>query len=61
MYLQELGTSKAHLLQVKDEVKLYQVAPRNIAYALQEPFKKELERLKEYQILPPLGINEMAK
>ena len=32
-------------LQVKNDMKLYQVPPRHVVYALQEPFKKELEQL----------------
>ena len=34
---------------------------RHIAYSLQEPFKRELERLQEQQILASLGVDEMAK
>ena len=33
-------------LQDTDGVKPYKVPPRYIAYALQEPFRKELERLQ---------------
>ena len=30
-------------------------------YALQEPFKKELERLQGHQILAPLGLDKTAE
>ena len=36
-------------LQVRDDVKPYQVWQRCLAYALQEPFKKEMEILHYYQ------------
>ena len=32
-------------LQVKDGMKPYQAPPKCIAYALQEPFKKDVERV----------------
>ena len=34
-------------LQVKEEAKLYQVPHRNVAYALEEQFRKELEHFQE--------------
>ena len=48
-------------LQVKDDVKPYQAALRYIAYALQKPFSKELERLQDQQILATLGVDEAAE
>ena len=48
------------LLKVKEDTKLYQVPPRHVAYALQEPFQNR-EGLDEQQILVPLGVGEMAK
>ena len=42
-------------LQVKDNVKPYQVLPRCIGYVQQEPFKKELE---EHKILALLGMDK---
>ena len=38
--LQELDASKAHCLHRSDDAKPYQLPPRCIVYALQEPFKK---------------------
>ena len=35
--------------------------PSCIAYASQEVFKKELERLQEHQTLAPQGVDKMAK
>ena len=32
--------------------------PRHVACALQELFRKELERLQDQQILAPLGVDE---
>ena len=32
-----------------------------MAYALQEPFKKDLERLQEHQILAPQGVDETTE
>ena len=37
------------------------MAPRRVAYALQEPLKKELEDYKKQQILVSLGMDETAK
>ena len=48
-------------LQIKDDTKPYQAPPRCVAYVLQEPFIKELERLKEQQILAPIGIDERVE
>ena len=46
---------------VKGDMKLYQAPSRCLAYALQEPFKKELERLEEHLLLVPERVNEVAK
>ena len=32
-----------------------------MAYAIQEPFKTDLQRLQEHQILAPLGVGKMAR
>ena len=48
-------------LQLKPNSKPYQVSPRYVAYALQKPFKKELEQLQELDIIAPLGVNKMAE
>ena len=34
--------------KVKNDTKPYQAASRHVAYTLQEPFQKELERLQKY-------------
>ena len=47
-------------LQVKDSAKSSEILARCIAYMLQEPFKKELERL-QHKILAPLRVDEMAE
>ena len=39
------------LLQLKPDSKPYQVPPRCVAYALQKPFKEELEQLQEMDII----------
>ena len=46
MYLQELDASRELFLQVNDDAKWYQVPPRCMAYALQEPFKKNCKDYK---------------
>ena len=48
-------------LKVKDNAKPYQVLPRCVAYAPQEPSRKDLERLQKLQLLVPLGVDETAK
>ena len=48
-------------LPIKDDARPYQMTPRCVAYALQEPFKRELQRLKEQQILASLGVDETAE
>ena len=47
-------------LQLKPDRKPYQVPPRHIAYALQKPFKEELQRLQELDIMP-LGVDETTE
>ena len=49
------------LLQNIDDLKPYLVPSRCVAYALQEPFTKELERLHEEQILAPLVVDETVE
>ena len=41
--------------------KPYQALLRCMAYAVQEVFKKELQRLKQQDIIRPLGIDETAE
>ena len=48
-------------LQLKPDSKPYQVPPRHVAYALQKLFKEELEHLQEFDIIAPLGVDEMAE
>ena len=48
-------------MQFKEDVKPYQVPLRCITYALQEPFRKELEKLQDQQILAPLVVDETAE
>ena len=48
-------------LQVKPDSKPYQASPRYIAYALQCPFKEELECLQQQEIITPIGITETAE
>ena len=40
-------------LQVKQDSKPYQASPRHVAYALQKPFKEELETLQQQDIITP--------
>ena len=47
-------------LQLKPDSKLYQAPPRCVAYALQTPFKEELEHLQRMDIITPLGVDETA-
>ena len=48
-------------LQLKPDSKPYQAPTRHVAYALQTPFKEELEQLQELDIIAPLGVDEMAE
>ena len=48
-------------LQLKPDSKPYQAPPRHMVYALQKPFKEELEWLQELDIIAPLGVDEMAE
>ena len=62
MSFTSIGGSKTHLhCMVEYGVKIYSVSPRHVAYALQESFKKELERLQELQIIVPLGLDKTAE
>ena len=45
-------------LKVKEDTKLYQASPRCKAYALKVPFRIELKRLNEQQIVVLLGVDE---
>ena len=57
MCLMELGAWKAHFLQLKPDSKPYQAPPRRVAYALQKPFKEELDQLQKMDTITPLGVN----
>ena len=48
-------------LQVKPHSKPYQVPPRYVVYALQKPFKEELEKLQRQDIITPLGVDQTAE
>ena len=48
-------------LEVKPDSKSYQVPPWHISYGLQKPFKEELERLQEQDIITSLGIDELVE
>ena len=48
-------------LQFKPNSKQYQAPPKHVAYALQKPFKEELECLQKMDIITPLGVDEMAE
>ena len=48
-------------LQLKPDSKPYQGPSRCIAYALQKPFKAELECLQKMDIITPLGVDEMVE
>ena len=48
-------------LQLKLDSKPYQVPPRCIAYALQKPFKEELQWLQKLDIIAPLGVDKTAE
>ena len=48
-------------LQLKPDSRPYQVPQRHVAYALQKPFKHELERLQQQDIIAPLGLNETSE
>ena len=47
--------------QLKQDRKPYQVPPRHIAYALQKPFKEELQQLQELDIIMLLGVDKTAE
>ena len=48
-------------LQLKPDSKPYQVPPRQVAYALQKPFKEELDWLQKIDIITPLDVNETVE
>ena len=52
------GTLSLHL---KSDSKPYQVPPRHVAYALQKPFKDELDWLQKFDIITPLGVDKTAE
>ena len=43
-------------LQIKPGSKPHKVPQRHAAYALEKPFKEELERLQQQDIITPLGM-----
>ena len=47
--------------QLKPDSKPYQVPPRCVVYALQKPFKEELECMQKMDIITPLGVDEMVE
>ena len=47
--------------QLKLDSRPYQMPPRHVAYALQKPFKDELERLQQQDIIAPLGVDKMSE
>ena len=49
------------LLQLKPESKPYQAPPLCVAYALQNPFKDELDWLQKLDIITPLGVEKTAE
>ena len=48
-------------LQLKPDSKPYQAPPRHVAYALEKPFKEELECLQEMDIVTLLGVDETSE
>ena len=48
-------------LQLKPDSKPYQTPLRHVAYALQKPFKDELDWLQKLDIITPLGIEETVE
>ena len=48
-------------LLLKPNSKPYQVPPRQVAYALQKPFKEDLEYLQEMDIITPLEVDKMEE
>ena len=48
-------------LQLKPDSKPYQATPRHVAYALQKPFKDELNWLQKMDIITCLGIDETVE
>ena len=48
-------------LQPKPDSKPYQAPPRCVAYALQKPFKDELDWLQKLDIMTSLGVDKTAE
>ena len=48
-------------LQSKPNSKPYQVPPRCVAYALQWPFKEELQCLQQQDIITALGLSKTSE
>ena len=48
-------------LELKLNSRLYQVPPRHVAYARQKPYKDELERPQQQNIITALGVDEMLE
>ena len=62
MYLMELGALKAHSLYSSSQrANWYQAPPSGVAYALQKPFKEELEWLQKMDTITPVGIDELTE
>ena len=49
------------LLQLKPDSKPYQAPLRHVVYALEEPFKDELDWLQKLYIITQLGVDETAE
>ena len=52
------GTFSLHLMP---NSKPYQAPPRYVTYALQKPFKEELECLQKMDIITPFRVDKMAE
>ena len=48
-------------LQVKPDRKPYQASLGHLAYALEKPFKEELEKIQEQDFIIILGMDETAE
>ena len=58
MFFPGIGCLKAHLVYRSRMTISYTRCSKGVAYALQEPLKAELERLKQHQIIVHLGIDD---
>ena len=58
MYALELGVLMAHSHCRQNQKLSHTMAPKHVAYALQKPFKEELEWLQQCDIITKLDIKE---